>query len=471
MVKHQPSMTKAFLLFWSLALLLIFPTFAQAKVFNAESFTLDNGLEVIVIPNHRAPVITHMVWYRVGAADEPQGLSGMAHYFEHLMFKGTKTMEPGEFSRIVKKLGGNGNAFTGQDYTAYFQTISKQHLEKMMEMEADRMVNLKVPAKHFASEKKVVLEERRQRTENDPQGLFFEQMRSALFINHPYGTPVIGWMDEIKGYEWNDVKSFYDTWYAPNNAIVIISGDVTVKSVKPLVTRIYGKLKPKTLPSRTRTSIPSTIGKTLMTLKHATINQRAFQNMRLAPSYAQNSQDSLALQVLEEILSGGATTRLYKTLVVEQKKAVSAGFSYSSSALNEGIIGLSGTPVDGVSLEELERLIQDQIKNVIDNSVTQTEIKDAVQRMQDAAIYARDSFSGPAMTFGHAITTGSTIDDVEDWPDLIQTVTAAQIQAVAKKYMDENVPWKRSSITGHFLPLDNQSAPKQDASKNQEKKK
>lgn len=449
------------LLIQSIALLLLstFPTITEAKVFNAESFTLDNGLEVIVIPNHRAPVITHMVWYRVGAADEPQGLSGMAHYFEHLMFKGTPSMEPGEFSRTVKKLGGNDNAFTGQDYTAYFQTISKQHLEKMMEMEADRMVNLTVPAEHFASEKKVVLEERRQRTENDPKGLFSEQMRSALFINHPYGTPVIGWMNEIESYEWNDVKSFYDTWYAPNNAIVIISGDVTVKSVKPLATRIYGALKPKKLPPRTRTSIPPAIGQTLMTLKHASINQPAFQNVRLAPSYTQNHEDSLALQVLEEILSGGATTRLYKTLVVEQKKAISAGFSYSGSALNEGTIWLSGTPAEGVSLEKLEGLIQEQIQKIIDDGVTQTEITDAIQRMQDAAIYARDSLSGPAMTFGFAITTGETIDDVENWPDLIKTVTGKQIQAVAQKYMNEEAPWKRAPITGYFLPLDKVNPP------------
>ena len=230
--------------------------------FGAETFMLDNGMQVIVIPNHRIPVVTHMVWYRVGAADELPGLSGMAHYFEHLMFKGTKKLEPGEFSRTVKMLGGRDNAFTGQDYTAYFQSIAVEHLEKVMRMEADRMFNLAPPADHFASEKNVVLEERRQRTENNPKGLFGEQLRNLLFVNHPYGTPTIGWMDEIERYEWTDVKGFYEQWYAPNNAIVIISGDITVEEFKPLAEKIYGTLPAKKLPKRSRPNIPPAIGKT-----------------------------------------------------------------------------------------------------------------------------------------------------------------------------------------------------------------
>ena len=453
------------LFLWSLLLLLSFPLSAQAKVFNAESFTLDNGLQVIVIPNARAPVVAHMVWYKVGAADEPQGLSGMAHYFEHLMFKGTKTVPPGEFSKTVKKLGGNDNAFTGQDYTAYFQTIAVEHLEKMMKMEADRMVNLSVPAEHFISEKKVVLEERRQRTENDPRGLFAEQMRSALFVNHPYGTPVIGWMNEIEEYEWEDVKTFYDTWYAPNNAIVIISGDVTAKSVKPMAERTYGKLKPKELPSRTRAKVPPAIGQTLMTLKHSSINQPVFQNMRLAPSDSQNKQDSLALQVLEEILSGGPTTRLYKKLVVDQKKAISVNFSYNGGALDDGVIWLSGTPAKDVSLEELEKLIQSELQNVIDNGVSDKELKDAIQRLHDAAIYARDSLRGPASIFGYTVTTGGTINDVENWPEEIGAVTAQQVKDVAKKYLDKTDPWHRTPITGHLLPKNIEQGDKEEGDK------
>jgi zinc protease len=457
MVKRQPSNSKFTLIFWSILLLLIPLASAEAKIFNAESFTLDNGLQVIIIPKKSAPAVTSMVWYKVGAADEPQGLSGMAHYFEHLMFKGTKKLQPGEFSKIVKKLGGNDNAFTGQDYTAYFESIATSNLERMLEMEADRMVNLMPPQDHFASEKKVVLEERRQRTENDPKGLFIEQMKSALYINHPYGTPVIGWMNEIEGYEWNDVKKFYDTHYAPNNAILIISGNVTAEDIRPMAKKIFGDIKPKDIPSRQRTETPPAIGSSLMKLRHQTINQPSFQNIRLAPSYTQNKEDSLALQIFQEIMSSNATTRLYKNLVVDQKKAVSVNFSYNSNALNESAIWITGTPADDVSLDELENLVMVEIQKVIDEGVTETELNNAIQRMKDAAIFTRDSISGPAMIFGHELTTGSTIDDVENWPENISKVTTAQVQQVATKYLNNAMPWKRASITGHLLPLDNET--------------
>lgn len=426
--------------------------FAHAKVFNAETFKLDNGLEVIVVPNHRARVVTSMIWYRVGAADEPQGLSGMAHYFEHLMFKGTDKMAPGEFSRLVKKLGGNDNAFTGQDFTAYFQTISVDHLGTMLEKEADRMVNLKVPAEHFKSEKKVVLEERRQRTENDPKGLFSEQMRSALFVNHPYGTPVIGWMNEIKGYEWDDVKTFYDAWYAPNNAIIIISGDVTSDSVRPLVEKYFKELKLKTLPKRIRPEVPKAIGETVMTLTHPTIHQESVSKMLIAPSYKNNKQDALALQVLEQIMSGGPTTRLYKSLVVDQKKAIAAGLSYSSSAQDYGTISLYATPANDMTAKNILPLIEAEITDLRENSVTAQELQDAKQRLMDSAVFARDSLSGPAMTIGYSITTGSTLDDIESWPEDIQAITAVDISRVAKAYLDPAAPWLRPGVVGYLYP-------------------
>jgi len=427
-------------------------------VFNAETFTLDNGMEVVVIPNHRAPVVSHMVWYKVGAADEPQGLSGMAHYFEHLMFKGTEKLEPGEFSRIVKSLGGCDNAFTGQDYTAYFQTISKDHLGQMMEMEADRMANLNVPPEHFASEKNVVLEERRQRTENNPRNLFFEQLKSALYVNHPYGTPVIGWMDEIEKYEWEDVKVFYDAWYAPNNAILIISGDVTAEDVKPLAEKTYGKLKPKDLPERTRANAPPAHGETKMTLRHATIHQPSFTETYITPSARDDKKGDLALQVLKEILSGGPTTRLYKNLVIDQKKAISVSLSYQSGSLDYGSIWLSGRPTEDVSLEELQNLIHDEIRDVIKNGVTKDEVNDAIQRLQDSAIFARDSLQGPAMTFGYALAVGATVDDIENWPVNIGKITAQDVQDAATKYINPDQPWLRQPVTGFLLPLEQEES-------------
>ncbi|MBU0859845.1 MAG: insulinase family protein, partial [Alphaproteobacteria bacterium] len=222
----------------------------RTRVFNAESFTLANGMTVVVIPNHRVPVITHMVWYRVGAADEPVGKSGIAHFLEHLMFKGTDTMKPGEFSKVIRGLGGNDNAFTSQDYTAYFQSISVEHLEKVMTMEASRMRGLNPPLAEVDSERQVILEERRQRIENDPRAYMAEQMRYALFPNHPYGTPNIGWASEMAELSWDDAKAMYDTWYAPNNAILVVAGDVKMETFKPLAEKIYGGLVPEDVPER-----------------------------------------------------------------------------------------------------------------------------------------------------------------------------------------------------------------------------
>lgn len=438
-----------------LLILVATPVGAQdrAKTFNAEHFILDNGMQVVVIPNHRAPVVTHMMWYRVGAADERAGLSGMAHYLEHLLFKGTATLAPGEYSKRVRVLGGNDNAFTGQDFTAYFASVSVNNLYEIMQMEADRMMNANPPPEHFKSEKEVVLEERRQRTDNDPRAQFSEQLNSLLFINHPYGTPIIGWMDEIRRYEWPDVKSFYETWYAPNNAILIVSGDMTAERLRPAAQEIYGKLKPKELPPRARPNVPPAPASPLLAFSHDSIRQPVWQSVYLAPTFAQNKQDGLALQLLNEILSGGPTTRLYDSLVVKQKKAVSVGFSYNGTALDYGTLSLSGTPADGVALDELQKLVETKIRDVIENGVTETELREAVERLQSEAIYARDSLAGPAMIIGYALTTGSTLDDVENWPNEIAAVSVDDIRRVAATYLDKDKPWIRPAVTGHMIPL------------------
>lgn len=425
---------------------------ANAKIFNAKTFTLDNGLQVIVVENHRAPVVTHMIWYKAGAADEIAGFSGMAHYLEHLLFKGTKKQAPGEFSKIVKQYGGNDNAFTSYDYTAFFQNIPKEQLQKMMEMEADRMLNLSPPSKHYASEKKVVLEERRQNTENNPRALFNEQMRSMLFINHPYGTPVIGWFDEIKNYEWKDVKKFYDKWYAPNNAILVVSGDVTVDEIKTLANKTYGLLPKKDIPKRHRAVLPPSIAKTELHLNHKDIHEASFQKAYLAPSYSQNRNDALALDILTEILSGGPTSRLYKSIVVEQKIAISAGMSYSSDAIDYGSIWLYGTPTNDTTLEELKNSIIIEVQNIINDGVTEEEVNNAINRVQDSAIYARDSLSRPAMIIGRSISTGQTLDEIENWSDDISKVTANDVQNVAKKYLNDNKPWIRVPVSGFLQP-------------------
>lgn len=439
------------------------PAFAQT--FGAEEFTLSNGLQVVVIPNHRAPVVTSMLWMKVGAADEKPGSSGMAHYFEHLMFKGTPKYRPGEFSKTVKMLGGEDNAFTAQDYTAYFESVSVENLPKVMEMDADRLVNLAPPADHYASEKQVVIEERRQRTDNDPRAIFGEQMNSTLFVNHPYGKPVIGWMSEMEKYEWQDVKGFYDTWYAPNNAVLIVSGDITGADLKPLAEKYYGDVPKKNLPPRKRPQIPPALGDAVLSLHDSSIHQSIFQKTYLAPAEAINRADSLALQVLAEILSGGPSARFYKNIVMTQKKATGVDFDYNANALDYGTISIGGTPADGISPEELGKALGTEIRNVITAGVTENETKDAIQRLQDEAVFARDSVTGPAMIFGIALTTGSSVADVENWAADIAKVTPAQIKDAAARYLDDSKPWIRPAVTGYLLPEEKpEEAPESKAS-------
>ncbi len=321
-----------------------------------------------------------------------------------------------------------------------------------MEMDADRMANLAPPADHFHSEKAVVLEERRQRTDNDPRALFNEQMTSVLFVNHPYATPIIGWMNEIKKYEWPDVKKFYDTWYAPNNAILVISGDVTVETVKPLTEKYYGSLKPKKVPLRIRPLVPPALAPAFLKLEDAAVHQPMFQKTYIAPAESRKKEESLALQVLAEILSGGPTTRLYKNLVVEQKKATAVDLDYTSTALDYGTIAISAAPADGVSLEEMNKLVDAELRKVVEHGVTEQEVKDAIQRLQDDAVFARDSVSGPAMIFGASMTTGSTVHDIETWPQEVAKVTPARVKAAAEKYLNDAKPWIRPAVIGYLLP-------------------
>jgi zinc protease len=438
--------------------LILIPLTASAQTFGAQEATLENGLRIVVIPNHRAPVISHMIWYQVGGADEAPGVSGMAHYLEHLMFKGTETMAPGEYSKTIKSLGGQDNAFTSRDFTAYFASLSKDHLEKIMTMEADRMINIAPPTEHYISEKAVVLEERKQRTENDPRSQLFEQVDSALYANHPYSNPVIGWMHEIKRYEWPDVKAFYDLWYAPNNAIIVISGDITMEEVKPIAQKTFGSIPAKTLPNRERPEIPPAAGAIEIVLEHKQVQQPFFYTAYLAPIEAGNTKDSLALQVLAEIMDGGSATRLYRSLVAEQKKATSVFFEYSGTLRDYGTVSIGGTPAQGVDAKTLKSLLDTQIADVIQNGVTQDEVDSAIRRLQDAAIFARDSLMGPAMIFGSALTTGSSVNDIETWPQAIGTITPADVQAAAQKYLNPAAPWLRAPVTGYLLPAPDEAS-------------
>ncbi|HEY8191547.1 MAG TPA: pitrilysin family protein, partial [Alphaproteobacteria bacterium] len=430
------------------------PTYAaeREKSFGAESFTLDNGLQVVLIPNHRAPVIAHMVWYKTGAIDEPHGQSGVAHFVEHLMFKGSEKIPPGEFSKMVSAMGGNDNAFTSQDYTAYHESVANDRLKDVMEMEADRMIGLTFPSDHVLSERKVVMEERRERTDNDPRAYFGEQMRAALFVNHPYGNPVVGWLQELDALERENVKYFYEQHYAPNNAVVVVSGDVTMKELKPLAEKIYGPIPRRGVAERKWTEVPPLLANTRLVLHHPSVRQPVLSRVYRVPSYVQNKEESLALQVLESILDGGAAARLYKTLVVDQHMASSVDFSYQADALSDGTVNIGMVPADDVGPEELEWAFDSVLRTLITDGVTEDELRRAKDRMKDDAIFARDSLMGPAMIFGQALATGETIDDVEFWPENIEKITIQQVNDVAKKYLNPDDYGTRPFVTGYLLP-------------------
>jgi zinc protease len=425
---------------------------AQEKIFNSKSFHLENGLQVILIENHRAPVVTHMVWYKVGAADEPPGKSGIAHFMEHLMFKGSEGFAPGEFSKHVRSLGGQDNAFTSQDFTAYFQSIAVDHLPEVMKMEAGRMRGMNPPLEEVLSERLVILEERKQRVDNNPKSHFNEQLRYALFPNHPYGTPVIGWYHEMEQLEWSDAKGFYDKWYRPNNAILVVSGDITLDELKPLVQEAYGNLESAEIPLRDWTTPPPLPGTYEITLKHEHIKQPTLVLAFRTPSAAQNKETSLALELFEEIMSGGSSTRLYKSLVVDKKLATNISLSYDSIGLGETTVSIYAYPNQGIDLVQLKEAIYDELRSVIESGVNEQEIKEAKSRMIDASIYARDSIKGAAMIFGMALTSGVSIDDIEYWHVNINSVTAAQIQNAVSHYLNPDNNNLRPFIIGYMLP-------------------
>ncbi len=426
----------------------------REKIFNAQIFILENGLQIVVIPNHRAPVVTHMVWYKVGAAEEEEGHSGVAHFLEHLMFKGSPGLAPGEFSKKIRSLGGQDNAFTGHDYTAYHQSISVDYLETVMSMESGRMRGMNPPSAEIASENKVIQEERRQRTDNNPDARLAEQMNALLYINHPYGKPVIGWMEEIADLSWEqDIKPFYDRYYAPNNAILVVAGDVTGEQVYRLAQKTYGCLaSSQTIPPRERTQSPPLAGRPEVTLTDPNISEPAVQIGYRTPSARQNKKDSLALTVLDEIMGGGATSRIYKALVVDKKIATGAGFSYRSSAWDDTQAWVYATPAPGQDLRKLKDALNEQLRLLVKDGVTESELNDALNRLTTEAVYARDSLEGPAMVFGSALTTGSNVDDIEYWTYDIAQVKAQDILDVAKKYLDPDMKFAHAPVTGYLVP-------------------
>lgn len=428
--------------------LLCLTAIAKAQVFSPETVTLANGLQVVAINNPRAPVVAHMVWYRIGAADEPPRKSGIAHFLEHLMFKGTKDIPPGEFSKIVANNGGRDNAFTSYDYTGYFQNIARDRLELVMRMEADRMSNLILTDAEVNPEREVIREERRSVVDNNPRSRLREQMNAALYLNHPYGRPIIGWDHEIQGLTTEDALAWYRAYYAPNNAVLVVAGDITMAELKPLAEKYYGVIPAKPVAQRLRPTEPVPQAARRIELKDARVRQVSLSRTYLAPSYvAGETEHADALQLLAEIFGGGVTGRLHRALVLDKPLATGAGAYYDPSSLDLTGFGVSASLRGEAKLEDLEAVLEAELRRLIEEGVTEEEVARAKTRLRAAALYARDSLQGGARAIGTAIVTGTGIEQVETWPQRIAAVTAAQVTAAARAVLREE-----RSVTGLLLP-------------------
>lgn len=426
------------------------PAAAQTLAPRVAEFTLGNGMQVVVIPDTRAPVVTHFVWYRVGSADEPRGVSGIAHFLEHLMFKSTEKMPSGEFSKVVSRLGGQDNAFTSYDMTAYYQRISKDRLPRMMEMEADRMVNLRLDEKDVVTERAVIIEERRSRTENNPSSILAEQMSAAFYQNHPYRIPIIGWMHEMEQLSREDALTFYKRYYAPNNAILVVAGDVTPEEVKRLADATYGKVpaNPEMKP-RVRPQEPPARAARRVELKDPRAGNFSLRRYYMAPAYRHAEPgEAEALHVLMKIAGQGATSRLYQRLVSEEKVASSAGGWYSGSSLDSGSIGVYAVAGQGVGLDKVEESIDKVLHELRTELVTPDELDRAKKAYIADFIYEADSQSALARRYGEGLVIGQTIAQINDWPNAVAKVTADDVKRVANKYFDI-----RASVTGTLIPV------------------
>jgi zinc protease len=413
------------------------------------TFTLSNGMEVVVIPDHRTPVVTQMVWYKVGSADETAGKSGLAHFLEHLMFKGTAKHPAGEFSQTVQRVGGSENAFTSTDYTGYFQRVTKDQLASMMEFEADRMTGLILKDENVLPERDVVLEEYNMRVANSPDARLTEQTMAALYLNHPYGRPVIGWRSEIEKLDREDALAFYKRFYAPNNATLIIAGDVDPQEIRPLAERTFGAVprQPSIPAHRMRPQEPPPAGPRTVTLADPRVEQTSVRRSYLVPSATTAAAgESPALDVLAQLLGGGSNSYLYRALVIDQPLAVNAGAGYQGTALDSAQFTISASPKPGVEFADVEKVMDAVIANISVNAVPAADLERVKTQLIAEAIYAQDNQATLARWYGAALTTGLSVDDIRSWPDRIRAVTAEQVRVAAEKWLE-----KKRSVTGYLV--------------------
>ncbi len=420
------------------------PVFAEPPV---TTFELDNGLEVVVIEDHRAPVATHMVWYRVGAADEKPGKSGIAHFLEHLMFKGTDEIPDGAFSKLVAAQGGEDNAFTSYDYTGYFQRIAADRLPIVMRMEADRMRDLRINEDQVKTERDVILEERNARTDNSPDALFNEQMDAAQYLNHHYGIPVIGWRQEMEGLTRQDALDWYQRYYAPDNAILVVAGDVEPEQVRALAEQYYGPLAPSDNPPDARPQEPPQRAARRLEMTDPRVGQDYLVRSYLVPAYdPENPKEAASIDMLAAILGNGVASRLSQSLQIGQGLAIDTGAWYSPQARDATTLSVYGAPTEGRTLDEVETAIDAELARMAAGGPTEDELARAKRVARSAYIFAQDSQSSLARQYGAALAMGFGVADVRNWPEVLDSVTVEDVRAAAEQYLTPE-----TSVTGHLM--------------------
>jgi len=411
----------------------------SAAIANPFETTLPNGLKVVVKEDRRAPSVVHMVWYRAGSMDEVDGTSGVAHVLEHLMFKGTKTRKSGEFNKLVAAAGGRDNAFTSLDYTAYFQQVPARALPQMMALEGDRMSNLIVTDEEFSKEIKVVMEERRWRTDDKPAGMLYERLMANAFQAHPYRRPVIGWMNDLEAMTAQDAREWYQRWYVPNNATMVVVGDVDHKAVFKLAEKHYGKHPRRALPARKPQIEPPQLGIKRLTVKAAAelpVVSMAWRVPRLRD--VEKDREPYALEVLSAVLDGNSTSRLPKNLVRGAQIAQSAGAGYDATGRGEALFMLEGTPATGKSVADMEAALRAEIERIQREGVTAEELERVKTQVVAAQVFKRDSLFAQAMEIGQMEVIGLSWRDIDRSLEKLKTVTAEEVQAVARKYFKDD---------------------------------
>ena len=422
---------------------------APAAAEEVTTYTLDNGMEVVVIVDHRAPIVVHMVWYKAGSADEPVGASGVAHYLEHLLFKQTTNAAAGEFDDVIAANGGTGNAFTSYDYTAYFQRIAADRLELMMRYEADRMENLLLLPEDIETEKGVILEERNQRTESNPNALAREQIRAALYLNHRYGVPIIGWKHEMEALTLEDAQSFYDLYYSPNNAILVVAGDVEPEEVLALAEEYYGVIPPEPdLPERVRSEEPPHLAERRLIFADERVSNSYVTRLYLAPERDPGDQlDAAALVYLAELLGGSPFTSAFGTaLQFDSQTAVYTAAYYGGQALDDTTFGMTIVPAEGVSLAEAEAAMDRVLEDFLAGEIDPEAMERVRTQLRASEIYAKDDVQGLARRYGAGLTQGLTIEDIQAWPDVLQSVTAEDVKRVAAEVLNRDY-----SVTAYIV--------------------